>query len=144
MAYYSHVPQYLMMQENGVKPSERLVFQDDAPTAKPYNAASLIQPTGSQQEEIRRAAAAYLAEKQADQPDEPEKPAAPAAADERPLPEDEMQRAIVQFLRENGDTYADDIASALDLDLSALLSALTELELDGYAESLFGKQYRAV
>ena len=144
MAYYSHVPQYLMMQENGVKPSERLVFQDDAPTAKPYNAASLIQPTGSQQEEIRRAAAAYLAEKQADQPDEPEKPAAPAAADDRPLPEDEMQRAIVQFLRENGDTYADDIASALDLDLSALLSALTELELDGYAESLFGKQYRAV
>ena len=47
-------------------------------------------------------------------------------------------------LRQNGDTYADDIAAALDMDLSALLSALTLLELDGFVESLFGKQYRAV
>ena len=59
------------------------------------------------------------------------------------LPETEEGREIYAYLRQNGDTYADDIAAALDMDLSSLLVALTELELDGFVESLFGKQYRA-
>ncbi len=71
----------------------------------------------------------------------PEKPAAP---EDIPLPEDPQERAIVQYLAAHGDTYADDIAAALDLDLSELLSALLSLELSGYVESLFGKQYRAL
>lgn len=133
MSYYSHYPQYLVMQENGVKPSERLVFSDDAPPARKPDTASLIQPTGSFREEVQRAAHEYLAEQKQPEPE-----------DSRPLPEDADARAVVAYLREHGDTYADDIAAALDLDLSALLSILTELELDGFAESLFGKQYRAV
>ena len=137
MSYYSHYPQYLVMQENGVKPSERLVFSDDTPVDRPQDTAELIRPAGTFREEVQQAAKAYLSEQTAPEP-------ADAADDPRPLPEDETGRAIVEFLRRNGDTYADDIAAALDLDLSALLSALTELELDGYAESLFGKQYRAV
>lgn len=141
MSYYSHYPQYLVMQENGVKPSARLVFSDDsAPKgisgAVPA-AQTLIQPTGSFSEEVQAAAQSYLAEKNAQSEAEP-------SAAEEPLPDDAEERAIVQFLRENGNTYADDIAAALDLDLSALLSALTVLELDGYVESLFGKHYRAV
>ena len=64
--------------------------------------------------------------------------------DEKPLPESETGRAIVQYLRECGDTYADDIAAALDMDLSTLLSELTLLELDGFVETLFGKHFRAI
>ena len=136
MSYYSRYPQYLVMQENGVKPSERLVFSDEAAADAKPDAAALIRPTGLFREEVQRAAQEYLTEQKA--------PEAPAEDGDRPLPEDEEGRAIVAFLRTHGDTYADDIAAALDLDLSALLSALTMLELDGYVESLFGKQYRAV
>ena len=50
----------------------------------------------------------------------------------------------MQYLRECGDTYADDIAAALDMDLSTLLSELTLLELDGFVETLFGKHFRAI
>ena len=64
--------------------------------------------------------------------------------DAGPLPEEESAAAIVRYLRAHGETYADDLASALDMDLSALLSELTMLELDGFVESLFGKVYRAV
>ena len=67
----------------------------------------------------------------------------PAAEMQGALPETEEGRAVYAYLREHGDTYADDIAAALDLELSVLLQTLTELELDGFAESLFGKQYRA-
>ena len=141
MSYYSHYPQYLVMQESGVKPSERLVFSDDslppdgAPARKP-DAADLLRPTGSFREEVQRAAHAYLTEQTEPEPQR--------ADDDRPLPEDADAQAVVRYLREHGDTYADDIAAALDLDLSSLLSILTELELEGWAESLFGKQYRAV
>ncbi len=61
-----------------------------------------------------------------------------------PLPESEEQREIVCYLREHGDTHINDIAAALDIELSALLSAMTILELDGYVETLFGAIYRAV
>jgi DNA-binding MarR family transcriptional regulator len=50
----------------------------------------------------------------------------------------------VCYLREHGDTHINDIAAALDIELSALLSAMTILELDGYVETLFGAIYRAV
>ena len=60
-----------------------------------------------------------------------------------PLPDDPQERMIVQYLREHGDTHADDIAAALDMDLSELLNALLSLELQGFVESLFGKHYRA-
>lgn len=136
MSYYSHYPQYLVMQEAGVKPSERLVFSDDSTPAKSPDAASLIRPTGSFREEVQRAAHEYLEEKQQPEPQ--------STDDDRPLPEDAEAAAVVRYLRAHGDTYADDIAAALDMDLSVLLSTLTELELDGFAESLFGKQYRAV
>ena len=49
----------------------------------------------------------------------------------------------MQYLRECGESYADDIAAALDMDLSTLLGELTMLELDGFVETLFGKHYRA-
>ena len=136
MSYYSHYPQYLVMQETGVKPSERLVFSDDSMPAGSPDAASLIRPTGSFREEVQRAAHEYLEEKQQPEPQ--------STDDDRPLPEDAEAAAVVRYLRAHGDTYADDIAAALDMDLSVLLSTLTELELDGFAESLFGKQYRAV
>lgn len=136
MSYYSHYPQYLVMQENGVKPSERLVFSDDNAPAQSQDAASLIRPTGSFREEVQRAAYEYL--------EETKQPEPQSADDACPLPEDAEAAAVVQYLRAHGDTYADDIAAALDMDLSALLSTLTELELDGFVESLFGKQYRAV
>lgn len=137
MSYYSHFPQYLAMQEPEIRNSNRLVFSDDGAPAEPHSGAALIQPGGSFQEEVRRAAHAYLAEQTA-----PHTDAAPAAA-EQPLPEDETGIAIVAFLRQHGDTHADDIAAALDMELSQLLSELTMLELDGFVESLFGKQYRA-
>lgn len=136
MSYYSHYPQYLVMQENGVKPSERLVFSEENMSAESPDTASLIRPTGSFREEVQRAAHEYLEEKQQPEPQ--------SADDACPLPEDAEAAAVVQYLRAHGDTYADDIAAALDMDLSALLSTLTELELDGFVESLFGKQYRAV
>lgn len=136
MSYYSHYPQYLVMQETGVKPSERLVFSEENMSAESPDAASLIRPTGSFREEVQRAAHEYLEEKQQPEPQ--------STDDDRPLPEDAEAAAVVRYLRAHGDTYADDIAAALDMDLSALLSTLTELELDGFAESLFGKQYRAV
>ena len=136
MAYYSHYPQYLVMQENGVKPSERLVFSGEDAAQAAQDTEALIQPTGSFREAVQKAAHDMLTEQ--------EEPGQPAQNDSLPLPEDAEERAIVEFLRQNGDTYADDIAAALDMDLSALLSALTLLELDGFVESLFGKQYRAV
>ena len=37
-----------------------------------------------------------------------------------------------------------DIADGLDLALGDVLEDLMSLELDGYVESLFGKQYRAL
>ena len=66
-----------------------------------------------------------------------------ASAEMTAEPESEEGKQIVRYLRENGETYADDIADALDMDLSALLSELTVLELDGYVQTLFGKRYRA-
>lgn len=138
MSYYSHFPQYLAMQEPELRNSNRLVFSDDSVKAPPPPAKALMQTNGSQQEELRRVTRDYLEEQTAAQ----QETSVPEAA--LPLPEDEDGSVIVRYLRENGDTHADDLAAALDMDLSAVLIALTDLELDGFVESLFGKQYRAV
>ena len=122
MVFYDSFPQYYYQSPDGVPASERLVFAE--------------QPDASQDAE-------QLSEEPAPEP-AAHVPAASAEEPEQPLPDDEEGAAIVRYLRENGDTYADDIAAALDMDLSALLSNLTMLELEGFVESLFGKQYRAV
>ncbi len=65
-------------------------------------------------------------------------------AEPQPLPEDETEAKVVAFLREKGQIHVNTLAEALDMEMSALLSTLTVLELDGYVESVFGKQYRAL
>ena len=75
---------------------------------------------------------------------QPQKPAPAPPKKEAPLPESPEEQKIVRYLREHGFTYADDLADALDMDLSDLLDALLSLELQGFVETLFGKQYRAV
>jgi predicted Rossmann fold nucleotide-binding protein DprA/Smf involved in DNA uptake len=123
MSYYSRYPQYMQQPEPALRDSERLVFAEHPQEQMPQ----------------------HIAETVPEMPvPEPVKPAPPASGkDDKPLPESEAGRAIVQYLRECGDTYADDIAAALDMDLSTLLSELTLLELDGFVETLFGKHYRA-
>lgn len=123
MSYYSRYPQY--MQQSDLRDSERLVFSE----------------TGDGSAEISAPKPAAEPERPAPEPVQTAQPV--SQKDEKPLPEDETGRAIVQYLRECGDTYADDIAAALDMDLSTLLSELTLLELDGFVETLFGKHYRA-
>lgn len=122
MSYYSRFPQYMHQQEPDIRDSERLVFAE----TKPASAPETEQP----ESEIPKTAPAKAA------PPEPQTDAAS-------LPESDAGRAIVQYLRECGESYADDIAAALDMDLSTLLSELTMLELDGFVETLFGKHYRA-
>ncbi|MBR4201325.1 MAG: DNA-processing protein DprA [Oscillospiraceae bacterium] len=130
MVYYSRYPQYMDLQKAALRNSERLVFSGEqtAETAAP------------EQPEIASKEAA-VSGKSSIPATVPEAPA-PSGTDAA-LPEDPDARRIVEFLRQSGECYADDIAAALDMDLSQLLSILTLLELDGYAESLFGKQYRA-
>ncbi|MGN0647997.1 MAG: DNA-processing protein DprA [Oscillospiraceae bacterium] len=62
----------------------------------------------------------------------------------RPLPQSERERSIYTWLRDHGDTHVNDIADGLDLPLGDVLEDLMSLELEGYVESLFGKQYRAL
>ncbi len=79
-----------------------------------------------------------------------ERAAAPSASapvkpeNNRPMPESERECSIYNWLCEHGDTHVNDIADALDLALGDVLEDLMSLELDGYVESLFGKQYRAL
>ena len=124
LSYYSRYPQYIRLTE--LRDSERLVFAEQTETASEHaelqtDAAEPVRPAP-----------------------EPVQTAPPVRqAEDKPLPESEAGSAIVQYLRECGDSYADDIAAALDMDLSTLLSELTMLELDGFVETLFGKHYRA-
>lgn len=60
------------------------------------------------------------------------------------MPESELGAAIVICLRTNGAMYVDHLAAKLDVPLHALLTELTVLELDGFVESMFGKQYCAL
>ncbi len=126
--YYPEHPQDIMLPPDGDRVSAHAVYAGAPET--------LTDERHPQKPEPQSAPAAP-------EPQKPPQPPAPAECTS-PLPEDETERQIVEFLRRNGPTYADDIARALDIDLSDMLSTLTGLELDGYIESLFGKQYRAV
>ena len=131
MVYYTQHPQHIPVLDDGVQDSERLVFRlDDEPSG---------QPAGAGRKKQEKAAA----EQQTVLPGFPT--AAPPVTEQAdaPEPESEAGQRIVLFLREHGETYADDIAAALDMDLSELLSELTVLELDGFVQTLFGKRYRA-
>lgn len=145
MAYYTRYPQYLALTESGVRNSERLVYTlQDIPAAVRY-VEGIGQPSLDFAADVQRAVRAQLAETAAEHQADvlpSEKPEVKPKT-ELPLPESEEGRQIVQFLRKHGDTYADDIAAALDMDLSLLLSELTMLEMDGFVETLFGKRYRA-
>lgn len=138
--YYQAHPQDIALPGQGGKPSEHAVYADAPEVLTDETVRMLSQP----QNPPKAQKSAPVPEKQPDQrPDQT--PAPESASESAPaLSEDETGRQIVSYLREHGAAYADDIARALDIDLSAMLSALTELELDGFVESLFGKQYRAV
>lgn len=147
-----------------IRQRQLLLFADDSGYISPINMAMLMQPVGTPEGVLqmlkaeRRALDEQIAaaQKAAAQKDAAESASAdvqdtPAEEDDdsallwedADLPETEEGRAVYEYLVQHGDTYADDIADALDLNLSDLLEILTELELDGFAETLFGKQYRA-
>lgn len=135
LAFYSKVPQYISL-EDAVQPSKSLIFAEDRkPPAAPQEKKAPPASSRTETAAVRRETQEYGT---------PAQTAPPEKAAELPQPETESGRAIVDYLRDNGDVYADDIAAALDMELSALLSELTVLELDGFVESLFGKVYRAV
>ena len=123
--YYSRFPQYMDMQVPGMRNSERLVYSEG------NNPKQM--PAGADAAADEAAAQVQPAEQQAPVPQE-------QAGD---LPEDPDARRITAYLRQTGECGADDLAAALDMDLSQMLSLLTMLELDGFVESLFGKHYRA-
>ncbi|MCQ2417525.1 MAG: DNA-processing protein DprA [Oscillospiraceae bacterium] len=124
MVYYDRYPQYYQGTD-GLKDSERLVFTEES-IGSAGNSEKRLEPVKTEKE------SAIRSQKEMDVPVEEN------------LPEDETEKQIVTYLREHGSVYVDDIAAALDMDLSELLSTLTMLELDGFVESLFGKQYRAL
>lgn len=68
-----------------------------------------------------------------------EKPKKPKPVDLSGL--SEVQAEIVKYLSDNGETAADDIADALDMDISQLFSVLTELELMGNISQSAGQHY---
>ncbi len=71
--------------------------------------------------------------------DIPEKPKKPKPVDLSGLTEGQSE--IVKYLSENGETAADDIADALNSDVSQLFSVLTELELMGVVSQSAGLHY---
>lgn len=135
LAFYSKVPQYISL-ENAVQPSRSLIFAEDR---RPPAAADAKKPKPAAKPET-----ADFAEIPPEPPETTVSAQTAPAEKEAPLPDSESGQAIVSYLRAHGDVYADDIAAALDMDLSLLLSELTMLELDGFVESLFGKVYRAL
>ena len=119
----------LTFDANEVRPSESFVFAEEA--AEVQKEESTTQASRST---AKGSAADDKIEKQDDVP----------VQSSLPLPEGEAERQIVAYLREHGQKQVNVIADALDMEMSELLSILTMLELDGFVESLFGKQYRAL
>ncbi len=126
-AYYLSMPHKIRLTDLEVPAAQSMVYGNDEsamPKTKPAPAAAKHTAT--------------------------ESIAAPSAAatvkpeNNRPLPGSERECSIYNWLREHGDTHVNDIAGALDLALGDVLEDLMSLELDGYVESLFGKQYRAL
>ena len=148
--FYQNREHCINTMDNEMRPAQMHLFADSSGLASRINVALLAQSGGTQAELVGSvvrsrqreiAAAAQTAQPAA----ETEMPAsAVKSAASAVLPDSETGIRIVEYLRANGETYADDIAAALDLDLSELLAELTVLELDGFAESLFGKHYRAL
>ena len=137
MMYYGHFPQYLTVAKDEIRPSQRLVFAGAPAVLNDAEPDTLTDAPPKPETPLPKpVSAAKLPE--------PAKRPAPVPEPVQPLPEDEDSAKIVSYLRAHGAVYADDLASALDMDLSLLLGTLTLLELDGYVESLFGKQYRAL
>ena len=131
MVYYTHLPHAVSVLEEKIRESETLIYKEkEEEKAAAEQRASVSKPVSAPE--------SPLPSPEQHAPQKPE-PAAEMTAE----PESEEGKQIVRYLRENGETYADDIADALDMDLSALLSDLTVLELDGYVQTLFGKRYRA-
>ena len=125
-------------------PSEEILIAEDS-----AEHGEALQHAASLTDEIVRNEAAQALQKAGDikpPKPKPEPEPAPAPAPQKksaPLPDDPQERRIVEYLRAHGDTHADDLAAALDIDLSEMLNALLSLEISGFVESLFGKQYRA-
>ena len=149
--FYQNREHCIIMMDNEMRPAQMHLFADSSGLASRVNVALLAQ-TGQTQAELlgsvvrNRQREILAAAAQKAQPEqEPELPAsAVQPATSAAAPDSENGIRIVEYLRAEGDTYADDIAAALDLDLSELLAELTVLELDGFVESLFGKHYRAL
>lgn len=121
--YYTAWPQRIKAEEMRVKPEQSMIFAESSKHAKASAARGMQNETASETEQL---------------------PSAADSLQQGPMPENEQERAILLWLREHGETHVNDLAAALDLDLSAVLNDLMNLELDGFVESLFGKQYRAV
>lgn len=132
LVFYERCPQFISLQEDAPAPSERLFFADE-PAAQQGSAQALPEQVPER-----------IAPKNADEPATQPVPTQSAPEADGPLPESEEGQQIVRYLRSHGPTHVNDLAAALDLDLSLVLGTLTLLELDGFAESVFGKQYRAL
>lgn len=131
-AYYLSMPHRIKLADLEVPAAESMAYTHTGDVSKPTETKP------------------QKAEKASVQPmNAPQPSAEPAAvqqmpAQEGPMPESERECSILRWLRAHGDAHVNDIADALDLPLGDVLEDLMTLELDGYVESLFGKQYRAV
>lgn len=128
-AYYLSMPHRIRLTDLEVPAAQSMIYGSEGSVVqktKPFS----VKP----RETLR---------KEASVPDAPT-PSTIEAANCRPLPESERERSIYQWLHTHGDAHVNDIADALDLNLGDVLEDLMSLELDGYVESLFGKQYRAL
>lgn len=131
-AYYLSMPQRIKLSDLEVPAGESMAYTHTATE------------TGTTETKASKAASATVP-----QPMETPQPSAALssdqpAAEEGNMPESERECSILRWLRMHGDAHVNDIADALDLPLGDVLEDLMTLELDGYVESLFGKQYRSV
>ncbi len=126
-AYYLSMPHKIRLTDLEVPAAQSMIYGSDE-SAMPKTKPVVASPKRKEAESTPAPAATA--------PVKPE--------NNRPLPESERECSIYIWLQEHGDTHVNDIADALDLSLGDVLEDLMSLELDGYVESLFGKQYRAL
>lgn len=127
-AYYLSMPQKIRLTDAEIPAAQSMAYHQNAAAEKNESAAD---DSGSA---VYADAAGAVTREQI--PTQPVKDA--------PMPDSERECNILNWLRTHGDAHVNDIADALDLTLGDVLEDLMSLELDGYVESLFGKQYRAV
>ncbi len=121
--YYTAWPQRIKSEEIGIKPEQSMIFAERSAQLQESAGKTVSNTAAPKTEQLESASESTY---------------------QGPMPENEQERAIVLWLRSHGETHVNDLAAALDLDLSTVLNDLMNLELDGFVESLFGKQYRAV